>query len=408
MLRYLAVIIFVIYNIYPLSCQQNDQSLKNQEKNTIIGAGFGPADSINTGKEKIDFLFLGDIMSHDLQIQSAYNKKTGQYDFSTQFEHIQSIVKDVDVVIGNLEVTLAGPPYKGYPMFSSPDQLAVDIKNAGIHYLVTANNHIYDRGIEGFNRTMHVLDSIGFKHTGTFRNIEDKYKRHPMVIDLKGWRIALFNYTYGLNGNYFNPKMIVNTIDEDQIKADLNEAKKQNFDAIIVFFHWGDEYKRNSNLQQQKMAEFCFENGANAVIGAHPHVIQEMAKYSFKTSSGKEKDALVAYSLGNYVANYGGRRYTNGGALVRFSFNQDNKNEIKIEDPGYYLVWVYRKEKTDTLKTYYVLPVSEYENDSLLTGKHQKLFNIFKTDSRLHLNTFNKNVNEYIFDKKNHRWEIKN
>jgi poly-gamma-glutamate synthesis protein (capsule biosynthesis protein) len=403
MLRFLFLFVLLCFNIKPAFCQLND----NQQNKNLAFAKIGTSKSPNSENQKISLLFLGDIMSHDLQIQSAYNSKTGKYDFSTEFEHIQPIIKDVDVTVGNLEVTLAGPPYKGYPMFSSPDQMAIDIKNAGINYLVTANNHIYDRGFNGFIRTMDVLDSIGFKHTGTFRNVEDKYNRHPMVINEKGWRIALFNYTYGLNGNYYDPKIIVNTIDEEQIKADLEEAKNQKFDAIIIFFHWGDEYKRNSNLQQQKLADFCFENGANAVIGAHPHVIQEMAKYSFKTSSGQEKDVLVAYSLGNYVANYGGRRYTNGGALIRFSLSKDENKQIKIDEQGYYLVWVYRKEKTDTLKTYYVLPVSQFENDPMLSGEHLKLFNIFKTDSRTHLNTFNKNVNEYIFNIKNNRWEVK-
>lgn len=379
-------------------CQQNngDATVSNNELSD-------KKNDVDTNK--ISFLFLGDIMSHDLQIQSAYNKTTGKYDFSTEFEHIQPIIKDVDVVVGNLEVTLAGPPYAGYPMFSSPDEMAVDIKNAGINYLVTANNHINDRGLKGFKRTLDILDSLGFKHTGTFRNVEDKTKRHPMIIEERGWRIALFNYTYGINGGTYDPKMIINEIDSAQIIYDLTEAKKQNFDAIIVFFHWGDEYKRNSNTWQQKYAKLCFENGANAIIGSHPHVVQEMEKYTFKTSKGIEKDALVAYSLGNYVANYGSWRYTNGGAMMRFSFSKLPNGQIKIDDQGYYLIWVYRKEKTDTLKTYYVLPVSQFENNKMLTGEHLKLFNQFKNDMRTHLKQYNKNVNEYLFNQTTGKWE---
>jgi hypothetical protein len=201
--------------------------------------------------------------------------------------------------------------------------------------------------------------------------------------------------------------MLVNEIDKEQIEADLAEAKTNKFDAIIVFFHWGEEYKRNSNAYQQDLAKFCFENGANAVIGSHPHVIQEMEKYTYKTSLGQEKDALVAYSLGNYVANYGNWRYSDGGALIRFSFSKLPDGQIKIDDQGYYLVWVYRKEKTDTLKTYYVLPVSQFENDKMLTGEHLTLFNQFMTDTRTHLNEFNKNVNEYLFDKAKNKWEVK-
>lgn len=406
MSRLLSIAIFLSIQVSMAFCQPNSNTQNKPANNVITESEL--ADTIAVvQEEKISFLFLGDIMSHDLQIQSAYNSKTNSYDFSTQFEHIKPIIQDVDITVGNLEVTLAGPPYKGYPLFSSPDQLVVDIKNAGIDYLVTANNHINDRGLEGFLRTMDVLDSIGFKHTGSFRDKEDKQKRHPMVIEEKGWRIALFNYTYGVNGNAVDSKMLVNVIDESQIIKDLTETKREKYDAIIVFFHWGDEYKRNSNPGQQKLAKICFEYGANVVIGAHPHVIQEMEKYTFQTSSGEQKDALVAYSLGNYVANYGGRRYTNGGALMRFSLSKKADGSIKIDQYGYYLVWVYRKEKTDTLKTYYVLPVSQYEDDKMLTGEHLRLFNIFKTDSRTHLKTFNKNVNEFIFNKTNNSWELK-
>jgi hypothetical protein len=421
MISKISVFTIILYLQFSLTfCQTNTLDQKNQDHSNSNYKSVGTiankiVDTIaNTtvdtmafrAKDKISFLFLGDIMSHDLQIQSAYNKTTGKYDFSTEFEYIKPIIQDVDVTVGNLEVTLSGPPYKGYPMFSSPDQMAIDIKNAGINYLVTANNHINDRALKGFTRTMNVLDSLGFKHTGTFRNVEDKIKRHPMIIEEKGWRIALFNYTYGVNGGYYDPKIMINEIDSIQISKDLNEAKSQKFDAIIVFFHWGEEYKRNSNVSQQKTARFCFENGADVVIGSHPHVIQEMGKYTYKAASGNEKDVLVVYSLGNYVSNYGIKRYSNGGALTRFSLSKLADGKIRIEDQGYYLVWVYRKERTDMLKTYYVLPVSQFENDKMLTGEHLKLFNEFIMDSRAHLKKYNTNMNEYNFDKLTKKWKV--
>lgn len=401
------IISFLFFFQALMACGQSQNANNNKEVSDLDQTEKNELDTTALASEdELNFLFLGDIMSHDLQIESAYNPKTGKYDFSTEFEKIEPIIKDVDVTVGNLEVTLGGPPYKGYPQFSSPDQLAIDIKNAGIDYLVTSNNHINDRGIKGFNRTLHVLDSIGFKHTGTFRNIEEKVKRHPMVIEKKGWRVALFNYTYGINGGSYNPQMLINEVDTALIRKDIIAAKKQNFDAIIIFFHWGIEYKRNSNAEQQEIAKMCFENGANVVIGAHPHVVQEMAKYRFKSKDGAEKDVFVAYSLGNYVANYGSWRYSNGGALARFTFKKAADGEIKIENQGYYLVWVYRKAKTAKLKTYYVLPVDIYENDQTLGAEHTKLLRTFSNDSRTHLKKYNTNVNEYLFNKKTNRWEV--
>ncbi|NJO93093.1 MAG: CapA family protein [Chloroflexia bacterium] len=174
-MRFVTILILVLSQLFISNCQSQESKDTAKVTTKIKIADEILNDSILKEKnDEINLLFMGDIMGHDLQIESAYNPKTKNYDFSTEFEHIVPLVKDVDAAVGNLEVTLAGPPYKGYPQFSSPDQLAIDIKNAGIKYLGTANNHINDRGLTGFNRTMDVLDSLGFVHTGTFRNQEDK------------------------------------------------------------------------------------------------------------------------------------------------------------------------------------------------------------------------------------------
>ncbi len=374
-------------------------------------------DTPNTEKQKakqdsvtkeISLLFLGDIMQHDLQIQSAYNAKTGKYDFSSQFKHIQPIIKSADVVIGNLEVTFSGKPYKGYPRFSSPNQLAFDIKNAGIDYLVTANNHIYDYGLKGFYKTLNVLDSADIIHTGSFRNTADKQKRQPMVIEENGFKIALLNYTYEVNGGVYSSKILINEIDKDIIKKDLLETAKTNYDAIIVFFHWGKEYQRTSNTGQKELAKLCFENGANMVIGSHPHVIEEMTKYRFKSKNGKEKDVLVAYSLGNYVSNYGTWRYCDGGAMISMKLQKTESGELKIKDAGHYLIWVYRPKKTNNGKyrNYYVLPVSQFEKDASLGNTYLTQMKKFINDSRTLLKKYNKNVPEYIFNPVTKQWDL--
>ena len=94
----------------------------------------------------LTLLFTGDIMGHDGQIASARNDSTGTYEYDSVFRYITPFISSADVATGNLEVTLGGPPYKGYPAFSSPDELAVACRNAGFDILVTANNHSADRG----------------------------------------------------------------------------------------------------------------------------------------------------------------------------------------------------------------------------------------------------------------------
>lgn len=397
-MRTLYIFIALLLSIGNTSCQNNSHETSDTLR----------LEKQDSTKKEMSLLFLGDIMQHDLQIQSAYNPITKKYDFSSQFKYLQPIINNVDAVVGNFEVTLNGKPYKGYPRFSSPDQLAFDIKEAGIDYLVTANNHIYDYGLKGFNRTLDVLDSASIIHTGTFRNKTDKLKRQPMLIEKNGLRVALLNYTFGVNGNKYSPEILINKIDTNTIKKDLIETSKSAYDAIIVFFHWGKEYQREANPKQKEIADLCFEHGANIVIGSHPHVIQEMEKYRYKDKLGKEKDVLVAYSLGNYVSNYGTWRYCDGGAMISMKLVKGANGELKIEDAGHYLIWVYRPKKTRTgkLRDYYVLPVSQFEKDTSLNVADLKQMKRFIYDSRTLLKKNNQNVPEYILNPKSNRWEL--
>jgi len=395
-MKHYFLFIFVLIIWFSASCQNttNNNNSNLQNKDSIV--------------KEVSLLFLGDIMQHDLQIESAYNTKTKKYDFTSQFKHIQPIIKNVDAVVGNLEVTLSGKPYKGYPRFSSPNQLAYDIKKSGIDYLVTANNHINDYGVKGFRNTLKMLDSAGIIHTGTFNNLEDKKKRQPMIIEKNNFKIALLSYTYGVNGKTYSSSILINEIDEKQIKIDLQNISKSDYDAIIVFFHWGKEYERESNAGQRKLANLCFENGANVVVGSHPHVIQEMTKYKFKDKTGKEKDVLAAYSLGNYVSNYGTWQYCDGGAMLQFKLAKTKSGEVKIKEQGYHLVWVYRPKKSskNKLRTYYVLPITKYENDKTIGTTHFKQMQKFINDSRILLNKNNKNVNEYKYDALKKKWKL--
>ena len=118
---------------------------------------------------KLSMLFTGDIMQHQVQIETAYNPKLGRYDYQPCFKFIKPILSAADLTIGDLEVTLAGPPYTGYPIFSSPDELLATLKDSGFDVLVSANNHALDRGKKGLERTIDQLDSAGMPHTGTFR-----------------------------------------------------------------------------------------------------------------------------------------------------------------------------------------------------------------------------------------------
>src|ERR1044071_8248133 len=113
---------------------------------------------------KLSLLFLGDIMQHDSQLAAAFDPATGKYDYRECFQHVKPVFESADMTIGNLELSLGGPPYKGYPAFSAPDEIVDALTWSGVDVLVTANNHCLDRGKKGLQRTIAVLDTLGIPH----------------------------------------------------------------------------------------------------------------------------------------------------------------------------------------------------------------------------------------------------
>lgn len=337
---------------------------------------------------RLSVLFAGDIMGHDSQIAAAYDTATKTYDYTSCFQLVKPYIESVDVAIGNLELTLAGAPYKGYPAFSSPDALAVALKDAGFDALVTANNHSCDKGKKGIERTIDVLDSLGMYHTGTFTDNATRLNDYPLLLEKNGFKLALLNYTYGTNGIAIPKPTIVNLIDTAQMAQDIARAKIHQPDFIIAFMHWGREYEPLPDAFQKNITAFLFGKGVPLVIGAHPHVLQPM-------EFDKEKQQLVVYSLGNFVS--GQRdRYKNGGAMVRVDVSKvkTDSSEVKdIDSVQYILQYVHR----DAQRKYVVLPVPSFENDSTGFVKGEaarQALKVFIEDSRALLDEKNKQVTE--------------
>ena len=128
-------------------------------------------------------------------------------------------------MVANLEVTLGGKPFTGYPTFSSPKELVADCLHSGINVMVTANNHSCDRGKIGITNTLYQLDSLGIKHTGTFHDLIDRAMRNLLILEKNGLRVGVLNYTYGTNGLPVPNPTQVNRLDTLQIQKDILSAR---------------------------------------------------------------------------------------------------------------------------------------------------------------------------------------
>ena len=286
--------------------------------------------------QSLSMLFVGDLMQHQAQIDAA-RRGDGRYDYSHCFSLVKDDIARADLAIGNLEVTLGGEPYRGYPQFSAPDEYLFALKEVGFDILATANNHSLDRHRRGLERTLMLVDSAGLIAVGTYRDAADRAKRYPLVVEKNGLRIALLCATYGTNGIATTPPNIVNSLDRVELAADIRRARAMCPDAIIAIVHWGDEYQRQPNAQQRDLARWLIGEGVDHVIGSHPHVVQPIELVS---SDEYPTQHAVVYSLGNYVSNMS-IAHGDVGAAVWLTLEKVG-HTTRLKHIDYDLVWTER------------------------------------------------------------------
>ena len=292
---------------------------------------------VDVSDTTISMSVIGDIMCHNTQYNDAYNSKTGKYDFSYVFEDIKQYVENADIAIGNLETTFAGSKrgYSSYPTFNTPEAMADDLKELGIDVLSTANNHSLDKGYNGLVNTIDELNKVGINHMGTYSSEEESNK--ILLLDVKGIKIAFLAYTYGTNGIPIpsGKEYCINMIDEEKIISDLQKAKNLTPDLIIVNMHWGIEYAQSPNEEQKRLAEILFKNGADIILGSHPHVLQKMEKVQINLSDGNKKDGFIIYSLGNFISGQR-KEYTKQSAILNLNIRKDGTSgKISIDSVNY-------------------------------------------------------------------------
>lgn len=281
----------------------------------------------------------GDIMSHMPQTNDAWSITENKYDYSTMISGATEWVSKADYAVANLETTFAGgPDYSGYPSFNTPDELSDALKQAGFDMLLTANNHSMDRGYDGLVRTLDVLDERGIAHVGTYRTQEERDKNSGVLVaDVGGISVAFLGYTYGTNGipvaddkmfsiNLFNTDYMTNTsnLDREKLLQDLNYAESLDTDLIAVMIHWGTEYQIQQNSYQQEVAQFLFDNGADIILGGHPHVLQPMKLYIKTEQNGEQTQGFICYSLGNFISAQKDR-YTDTTVVLNLELEKDGK-----------------------------------------------------------------------------------
>lgn len=341
----------------------------------------------------------GDIMFHPSQIEGGYDPVTNTYDFNNSFKAIKDIIGEADIAIANFEGTTAGNEvydYQGYPLFNAPDQVLDAIKNAGFDILSTANNHSLDTRKAGLIRTIEQIQSRGMDTVGTYI---EKPETRVLFKDVKGIKLAFLSYTESVNGleSVLTPEdldAMVNMFDENKMKEDIAYAKEQNSDLIIALLHWGDEYSRTQALRQENMADMLFEEGADIILGSHPHVIQPTQTLDY---DGETK--FVAYSMGNFLSNQrietlipygmteGVSKYTEDGIIIDIEIEKKGETgEININNINYIPLWVYKGFKEDGRAEHVVYPIVDYIESEELDEDSKARMNRSYVDTMAQMN----------------------
>lgn len=352
---------------------------------SLISFLTGAASSQSTPKAGVDMIFVGDAMQHQAQLDQALAEGNGErYDYSDCFTLIAPEITGADYAVVNLEVPLGGGPrYSGYPCFSAPDSYAQALADAGFDLFLTANNHCLDSGMTAARRTLSALDSLKVDHTGTFRNIAERDSLMPLIKDIHGIKFAFLNYTYGTNGIPARDGMEVAMLNRDRMAKEIALARSKGAEFVIVTVHWGVEYVLLENSNQRDWANFLIEQGADMIIGSHPHVIQPM---KVVRNEKENKDVLVVYSLGNFISNMK-TSDTRGGALVKVRIERNDDGKPVLKNACYDTF--FSAKPTGKGSNFKVYP-SYFSN--LIPAAQQTHWQIFDRSARKIFDTHNVNV----------------
>ena len=257
---------------------------------------------VNTGdsRDSISIIMVGDVLLHD-SVNGSFCQTDGSYDYTNIFANTVDEISAADLAIVNQEVIIGGRELEvtGYPSFNAPYEIGDALAAAGFDVVCHATNHALDRNKQG------IINCLSFWETnypdmgvvGIYGSKEDRDSIY--IYEKKGIKIAVLNYTYGTNGVKMPSDMpyAVNLLEEERLAEDIRLAESE-VDFTIVCPHWGTEYMLEESTEQVRLARLMVHNGADLIIGTHPHVIEPIDWIEDEETGNR---GLVYYSLGNYV-----------------------------------------------------------------------------------------------------------
>lgn len=315
-----------------------------------------------TGSTQIDICMVGDVLLQESVIATAENSD-GSYDFTHIFENTASETSSYDLAMLDQETVLGGTEFgiQDSSLFNSPQEAGDAEVAAGYDVILHANNHVMDMGYEGlhseleFWRTNHpeisvlgVIDPL----SDDPGSLDDIY-----VYEKDGVRVAILNYTYGLNVDS-DTEGAVALLEEEKIRTDCETANSLA-DIVIVCPHWGTANTLEPDDDQRQWAQLFLECGVDVVIGCHTHTVQPI-----EVLTDDDGHQMVCFwSIGNFISDMS-RKVNMVGGIARVRIVRDSDGTVRVS--GYGLTPVVTHKDTDDETTYLL---SDYTDELAETNE---------------------------------------
>lgn len=263
--------------------------------------------------------------------RSVNFQTTVRKDFTWPYFKTSEVLKNADITFVNLETPLIDrcPVTQEGMIFCGDTRNAEGLVYAGVDVVNLANNHAGNDGTGGIEATIKTLSDNNISTTGV-----DGF----IIKDTRGIKFAFLGYN-----DISKPQPGISNMDEEKMKKEITAAKKLA-DIIVVTIHWGTEYKNQPDVQQKYLGHLAIDDGADLVIGNHPHWVQPVEIY---------KGKLITYAHGNFIFDQEWSLKTKLGVVGKYTFLDSQLIDveflpIKIEDYGqpHFLTG---KEKEDVL-----------------------------------------------------------
>lgn len=320
-----------------------------------------PSEQLADPPPEYKIIMVGDILLHT-PVEESCLQPDGSYDYDSLFSHTKEEIAAADLALVNQEVIIGGADLgiTGYPSFNADFSLCDSLAGVGFDIICHATNHAMDKGRKGlincakyWRENYPQITVLGIHDTA---DTSTSCGAEPVILDLPDMKIAVLNYTYGTNGIQLPDDMpyAVDLLNEEQVAADIQRAEELA-DFTIVCPHWGTEYRLTSDASQEKWTKIFAQNGADLVLGTHPHVIEPI---EWVIDEESDHEMLVYYSLGNFVNWTSGtgegvaNRMVGGMAEVTLTKNEDG--EVEIADYGVKTIISHVSSGPEGVTTYFL------------------------------------------------------